>query len=131
VQDLSISRDEPHGAYVIYAPWDMNLYITYIAGNKIGYAPRYILKRSLMKLAETYPEGIPREQIETELIQKVDEPLVMRLGSYIAEKIKKERKKYIPLEPEPRGWEDGGGTTTEQAIKAINRPEENWESSSL
>jgi hypothetical protein len=141
VEDLSISRDEAHGAYLIYAPWDPNLYVTYIAGNKIGYAPRYLLKRSLTKLMEAYPEGFPRDAIETEPIQKVDEPLVMRLGCYIVNKLKEknkaidkvtdERKKWMPFEPEPRGWEDGSGTTTEKAIKSINRPEENFESSSL
>jgi hypothetical protein len=127
INALSISFNEPNQSYLIPSPVYSEQYVVDVAGYKLGMGPRYILKRVLNKLEETYPEGVSAELIISKPIENPDIPIVRRLGCYVADQLRKERKKWLPAAPEPRGWEDGGGTTSEDAIKAINRPEENWE----
>jgi len=132
VKDLNISHDQGKSeeeGYYVGASWAPGKYVTAIGEVKMGYGLRYRLQKLLEELTEKYPEGIDMQLIQFQPLQGelLNDPIVRRLGSEIADKIVKERKKWLLTEPSPRGWEDGGGTTTENAIKSINRPEENFE----
>jgi len=136
-KDLQISFNETLYDYVVYAPWDHSKYVTYVAGFRLGFGPRYLLTKILDKVKGVYPETIPVHEIQTQPIPKLSEPVVRRLGwsirkkyknGPVEEKIKQERRRWLKFEPSPRGWEVTQNTSTsgENVYKNINRPEERW-----
>lgn len=132
-KDLEISFDNTFYDYVIRAPWDPEQYVTYIAGFRLGFGPRYLLSQLLKKVERIYPNTIPTHIIQTNPIPKLEKPIVRRLGNWlkkkykngpIEEKVRQERKKWLQFQPHPELWEVTTGT--ERSYKNINRPEERW-----
>ena len=146
---LSKSEEEMTGLQYLRFPEDYQNYITQVGETQIGMAESSTLERVIRELNEIYPSGFDRAIIQIKPIPTVSEPIDRRKGfdqrfadmivlklrqknkprftSPIDQKIRKQQKNYMPAAPHPRGWELGGGTVSEQAYEAVNRPEENFE----
>lgn len=81
IKSLMISFNEMYKDYVVYYPGTVNMYITYIGDETLGFGPRYLLKKILDKVEKANPDGtVDSGSIEVRIIPKLPEPLIRRLG---------------------------------------------------
>lgn len=81
VSSLMISFNEMYKDYVVYYPGTVNMYITYIGDETLGFGPRYLLKKILKQVEKANPDGtVDSGSIEVRTIPKLPEPLIRRLG---------------------------------------------------
>lgn len=81
VKSLMISFNEMYKDYVVYYPGTVDMYITYIGDQTLGFGPRYLLKKILDQVAKANPDGtVDSGSIEVRTIPKLPEPLIRRLG---------------------------------------------------
>lgn len=81
VKSLMISFNEMYKDYVVYYPGTVDMYITYIGDQTLGFGPRYLLKKILEQVAKANPDGtVDSGSIEVRTIPKLPEPLIRRLG---------------------------------------------------
>lgn len=81
VKSLMISFNEMYKDYVVYYPGTVDMYITYIGDETLGFGPRYLLKKILEKVEKANPDGtVDSGSIEVRTIPKLPEPLIRRLG---------------------------------------------------
>ena len=81
VKSLMISFNEIYKDYVVYYPGTVDMYITYIGDQTLGFGPRYLLKKILDQVAKANPDGtVDSGSIEVRTIPKLPEPLIRRLG---------------------------------------------------
>ena len=67
--------------YVVYYPGTVDMYITYIGDQTLGFGPRYLLKKILEQVEKANPDGtVDSGSIEVRTIPKLPEPLIRRLG---------------------------------------------------
>lgn len=84
IKSLMISFNEMYKDYVVYYPGTVNMYITYIGDQTLGFGPRYLLKKILDQVAKANPDGtVDSGSIEVRTIPKLPEPLIRRLGTVI------------------------------------------------
>ena len=81
VKSLMISFNEMYKDYVVYYPGTVDMYITYIGDQTLGFGPRYLLKKILDQVSKANPDGtVDSGSIEVRTIPKLPEPLIRRLG---------------------------------------------------
>lgn len=81
IKSLMISFNEMYKDYVVYYPGTVDMYITYIGDQTLGFGPRYLLKKILEQVEKANPDGtVDSGSIEVRTIPKLPEPLIRRLG---------------------------------------------------